>query len=192
MLRDLQLKFTSSGITRGRGRSSEAPERRPHRQIVYLITLFIVAACAPVRPLAVREHQLTLRVALPLDEGGRGQIVEFIAASGRRDGGGTVVVPMQAVEKEFGRLLDLLKDPQNLRVPAFEQRLTRVIPPGGKETPVIDATEEYPDEVGRVAYLLQNFWFVFYAQRESQAGDALPPEEWVFTRVAIFRDRPPA
>jgi len=157
--------------------------------IVFL--LLTAAACTSSRPLAVREQQLSLRLMLPLNDGTREKTVDFIAAGGRRSNGGTVTTPIQAVEKDFGKLLDMLKDTQNLRFSEFEQRFSPMITPNNREKPVIDAMEQYPDDLGRVGYLLQNFWFVFYAKKESPDGDPIPVKEWYFDRLVIFRDQPP-
>jgi hypothetical protein len=153
------------------------------------LVLLLVAACA--RPLAVPERELTLRVKLPLTAATREAVVLFIAAGGRRvDGGGTLVQPPSAVEGEFGALLDALRDTATLRFDGIASRVRTLIPSAEREAPVIDATEEFPDEVGRVGFLLRNFWFVFYAQKETEAGP-LPASEWRVDRLAIFRDRPP-
>jgi hypothetical protein len=121
----------------------------------------------------------------------RETVVSFIAAGGQLEEGSTVAVPIQAVEQDFGKVLDLLSDPQNLRFRDFEQRLSAVVPFDNRGMPVIDASEQYPDELGRVAYLLKNFWFAFYAQKESPEGDPLPGGQWTFKTVVLFRDRPP-
>ena len=151
------------------------------------LAVLLVAAC--VRPLAVPERQITLRVALPLSASSRAQVVLFIAAGGRLGDGGTVVQPLPAVEAEFGALLDALGGAATLRFDEVEGRIQPLIPAAERKRLVIDATEEFPDEVGRVGYLVRNFWFVFYAQKES-AGDPLPAHEWRLSRVAVFRDRP--
>jgi hypothetical protein len=157
---------------------------------VWLAVLF-VAACAPVRPAAVPERQLALRVALPLTAAAREEVVRFIAAGGRLGEDGTAERLPAAVEAEFGALLDALRNDAVLRFDQLEGRIRQLIPAAERKTPVIDATEEYPDEVGRVGYLLGNFWFVFYAQKEDAAGP-LPASQWRFVRLAVFRDRPPA
>jgi hypothetical protein len=154
---------------------------------IWLVALLVVAC---VRPLAVPERQITLRVALPLTTTSREQVVLFIAAGGRLGDGSTLVRPLPAVEAEFAALLDALRDAATLRFDEIEGRIRQLIPATEQKRPVIDATEEYPDEVGRVGYLLRNFWFVFYAQKESEAGP-LPAREWRLTRLAVFRDRPP-
>jgi hypothetical protein len=154
---------------------------------IWLVAL-LVTACAG--PLAVPERQLTLRVDLPLTPNARERVVLFIAAGGRLGDGGTLVQPIPAVEAEFGSVLDVLGGAAALRLDEFEGRLRQAIPAAEQSRLVIDATEEYPDEVGRVAYLLRNFWFVFYAQKESDAGP-LPAREWRLTRLAVFRDRSP-
>lgn len=156
-----------------------------------LVLLLLIVACAGPRPLAVPERVLALRQDLPLDAAKRETVVNFIAAGGQLGEGSTVAVPVQAVEQDFGKVLDLLRDSQNLHVRDFEQRLSAVVRFDDRGTPVIDASEQYPDELGRVAYLLKNFWFAFYAQKESPEGDPLPGEQWTFKKVILFRDRPP-
>lgn len=156
-----------------------------------LVLLLLIVACAGPRPLAVPERVLALRQDLPLDAVKRETVVSFIAAGGQLEEGSTVAVPIQAVEQDFGKVLDLLSDPQNLRFRDFEQRLSAVVPFDNRGMPVIDASEQYPDELGRVAYLLKNFWFAFYAQKESPEGDPLPGGQWTFKTVVLFRDRPP-
>jgi hypothetical protein len=141
--------------------------------------------------LAVPEQILALQEDLPLDQGKRDRIVRFIAAGGQQREGGTAAEPLQAVERDFGAFLDRLKDSPSLRFLEIEQRLSPPIPLGGRTAPVIDAREQYPDEVGRVAYLLHGFWFVFYARKESPAGDPLPDAQWTVRRIVVFRDRPP-
>lgn len=158
---------------------------------ITILLLLLTVACAAPRPLAVPEQILALREDLPLNDVKRESIVKFIAAGGQQRDDGTVAMPIPAVEKDFGKLLDLLKDPQNLRFSRFAQRLSPTVPLGDPEAPVIDAREQYPDELGRVAFLMHNFWFVFYAQKESSGGDPLPVEEWTFRKVVVFRDRPP-
>ena len=168
----------------GRARRRGAPAS------VWLAVL-LVAACTHVRPPAVPERQLALRVALPLTAVAREEVVRFIAAGGRLGEDGTAERLPAAVEAEFGALLDALRDTTALRFDQLEGRIRQVIAAAERKTPVIDATEEYPDEVGRVGYLLGNFWFVFYAKKEDAAGP-LPASQWRFTRLAVFRDRPPA
>jgi hypothetical protein len=166
------------------------PCRRGAPAAVWLAVL-LVAACTHVRAPAVPERQLALRVALPLTAVAREEAVRFISAGGRLGKDGTAERLPAAVEVEFGALLDALRDAAALRFDQLEGRVRRLIPAAERKTPVIDATEEYPDEVGRVGYLLGNFWFVFYAQKEDAAGP-LPATQWRFTRLVIFRDRPPA
>jgi hypothetical protein len=141
--------------------------------------------------LAVPEHILSLRENLPLNEVTRARVVDFIAAGGQQRAGGTGATPIPAVERDFGRVLDLLTGPNNLHFNDFERRLSAIGPLGDRERPIIDAREEYPDELGRVAYRLHDFWFVLYAQKESPDGDPLPAEQWTFTRLTVFRDRSP-
>jgi hypothetical protein len=166
------------------------PGQRLSRTGSVVCLLLMVAACGAPRPLAVPEQILALRTDLPLDDVRRKDIVQFIAAGGRRTGGDTAATPIPAVEKDFGTWLDLLKDPRNLAFSGFASRLSSTVPLGDPEAPVIDAREEYPDELGRVAFLVHNFWFVLYASKESPEGDPLPVEAWTFTKMAVFRDRP--
>jgi hypothetical protein len=167
--------------------------RRPSllQRSYVVVLLLIVVACAAQRPLAVPEQILALREDLPLNDVTRERIVKFIAQGGQLREGSTAATPVPAVEKDFGKFLDLLKDPQNLRFSDFAQRLSPTVSLGDREVPVIDARQEQPDELGRVAYLLQNFWFVFYAQKESPEGDPLPSEKWTVKSITVFRDRPP-
>lgn len=160
-------------------------------RLTSVLLLFLVVACAAPRPLAVPEHILALREDLPLNDVTRARVVHFIAAGGQQREGGTAATPIPAVERDFGKVLDLLKEPHNLRFNDFERHLSAAGPLGDRQKPIIDAREEYPDELGRVAYLLRNFWFVLYAQKESPEGDPLPAEQWTFNRLTIFRDRPP-
>jgi hypothetical protein len=129
-------------------------------------------------------------VALPLTTETREQVMLFIAAGGRLGDGGTLVQPLPVVETEFGALLDALRDAATLRFDEIDGRVRQLIPAAERKRLVIDATEEYPDEVGRIGYLVRNFWFVFYAQKESADGP-LPAREWRLSRMAVFRDRPP-
>src|SRR5262249_10724911 len=146
-------------------------------------------ACA--RPLAVPERQITVRVALPLTAESREAVLQFIAAGGRLGDGGTLVQPLPAVEAEFGAWLDAFPDTAALRFDELDGRVRQLVPTVERQRLVIDATEEFPDEVGRVGYLVRNFWFVFYAQKETDDGP-LPAREWRLARLVIFRDRPPA
>ncbi len=161
------------------------------RQRFLVLVLLFMVACAAPRPLAVPEQILALREDLPLDDVKRARVVHFIAAGGQQREENTITTPVPAVERDFGLFLDLLKDPQNLRFIDFERRLSAIVRLEGREIPVIDARERHPDELGRVAYHLQNFWFVFYAEKESPEGDPLPAGMWVFDRMVVFRDRPP-
>lgn len=153
--------------------------------------LILLVACTAPRPLAVPEQLLAIREDLPLNDMTRERIVRFIAAGGQQQDGGTAAIPIPAVERDFGKLLDLLKDAQNLRFSGFEKRLASTVPLDDREMPVIDAQEKYPDDLGRLAFLVHNFWFVFYAQKESSDGDPLPVERWTFDKMVVFRDRPP-
>lgn len=161
------------------------------RQASLVLVLLLIVACAAPRPLAVPEQILTLREDLPLGDSTRARVVHFIAAGGQQREEGTVATPIPVVERDFGTFLDLLRKPQNLRFIDFEQRLSAAVRLEGREFPVIDARRRHPDELGRVAYLLHNFWFVFYAHKESPEGDPLSAEMWTFDKMVVFRDRPP-
>jgi hypothetical protein len=117
-------------------------------------------------------------------------VVLFIAAGGRLGDGGTLVQPLPAVEAEFGALLDALRGSAPLRFAEIDGRVRQWMPGAERQQPVIDATEEFPDEAGRVGYLFRNFWFVFYARKETQAGP-LPGQEWPLARLVVFRAGPP-
>lgn len=157
--------------------------------VILLLLLFV--ACAAPRPLAVPEQILALRTKLPLNAVTRKAVVTFIAAGGQQRDGGTAATPIPAVERDFGKLLVFLTNAQNLRFTDFEKRLSSAVPLDDREMPVIDARESDPDDLGRVAFLVHNFWFVFYADKESAEGDPLPAEKWTFNKVVVFRDRPP-
>ena len=161
------------------------------REASVVLFLLLVVACAAPRPLAVPERNLALQENLPFDQQARDRIVRFIAAGGQQREGETAAEPLQAVERDFGKLLDRLTGSQGLRFIEIEQRLFPSIPLGDRTAPVIDAREQFPDEVGRVAYLLRDFWFVFYAQKESAEGDPLPAAQWTVKRIVVFRDRHP-
>lgn len=156
-----------------------------------VLLLLMAVACTAPRPLAVPEQLLAIRENLPLNEVTRERIVIFIAAGGQQQDGGTAATPIPAVEKDFGKLLDFLKDGQNLRFSSFEERLASLVPWDDREMPVIDAQERYPDDLGRLAFLVHNFWFVFYAQKESPDGDPLHKDQWTLHKIVVFRDRPP-
>lgn len=156
-----------------------------------VLLLLMAVACTAPRPLAVPEQLLAIREDLPLNDVTRERVIRFIAAGGQQQDGGTAATPIPAVQRDFGKLLDLLKDAQNLRFSGFEKRLASSVPLDDREMPVIDAQEKYPDDLGRLAFLVHNFWFVFYAQKESSDGDPLPVEKWMFDKMVVFRDRPP-
>jgi hypothetical protein len=181
----------SDRLASGRALQRAVRRRIPAWGGSVVLLLLLAVACAAPRPLAVPEQVLALQEDLPLDQEKRDRIVRFIAAGGQQREGTTAAELLQAVERDFGKFVDRLKDSENLRFVELEQRLSPSTPLGDRTAPVIDAREQYPDEVGRVAYRLHNFWFVFYAQKESPAGDPLSATQWTVKRIVVFRDRPP-